>query len=57
MWTHAVKQVSSGNRELGDFDTPEARIGDFDTINTWESNMTLNDSWGWIPKRPQQIFQ
>lgn len=42
----------SGNREFGDFLTPECEIGEFNTKTPWESNMTFNGSWGWRPERP-----
>lgn len=39
-----------GDREFGDFLTPEETIGEFNTQEAWESNMTLNGSWGWVPR-------
>ena len=44
-----------GNREFGDFDTPESRAGEFNLREPWESNMTLNGSWGWIPIPPRSL--
>lgn len=41
-----------GMREFGDFLTPENEIGTFNTQTPWETNTTLNGSWGWIPGRP-----
>ena len=34
----------------GDFDTPEQRIGRFDTGRAWESCITLGTQWAWKPK-------
>lgn len=42
-----------GNRELGDYLTPEGYIGEYNTKQEWESNMTLNNSWGWTPSLPR----
>lgn len=42
----------SGSREFGDFLTPESEIGEYNTKTPWESNMTLNGSWGWVPNSP-----
>jgi len=41
-----------GMRRLGDYDTPECRVGDFDPIHPWETCDTLIDgSWGWVPNK------
>ena len=40
-----------GMREFGDFLTPENEIGSFNTETPWETNNTLNGSWGWVPGR------
>ena len=42
----------SGNREFGDFLTPEGEIGEFNLTTPWETNITLNGSWGWVPNKP-----
>ena len=42
----------TGNREFGDFLTPEGEIGEFNLTTPWETNITLNGSWGWVPNRP-----
>ncbi len=47
----------SGNREFGDFLTPENEIGAFNAQTAWETNMTLNGSWGWIPNRPPRSLR
>lgn len=44
-----------GNREFGDYDTPESRTGEFNIHEPWESNMTLNGSWGWVPTPPRSL--
>ena len=41
-----------GEIPSGDFITPEETIGNFDLSNPWESCLTINGSWGWIPDRP-----
>lgn len=33
----------------GDYDTPEQKIGRFQTNRPWESCMTLGDGWAWNP--------
>lgn len=33
----------------GDFDTPEQHIGDFQNKRTWESCITMTNSWAWKP--------
>ena len=46
-----------GNREFGDYLTPEGFVGEFNTRETWETNITLNGSWGWIPGRPPRSLR
>jgi len=36
-------------RLAGDFDTPEQRIGEFQTNRPWESCITIGDQWSWKP--------
>ena len=40
-----------GEPIYGDFKTPEQVIGAFDTKYPWESCMTINGIWGWVPDR------
>ncbi len=47
----------SGNREFGDFLTPEGKIGEFNLETPWETNITLNGSWGYIPRPPRSLRQ
>lgn len=44
-----------GDRTLGDYQTPEGHVGTFDTHTPWESCMTLNGSWGWMPYPPRSL--
>ncbi len=41
-----------GAREYGDFLTPEGYVGAFNTSEPWETNVTFNGSWGYIPDWP-----
>ncbi|MDB6036143.1 MAG: Alpha-L-fucosidase, partial [Verrucomicrobiales bacterium] len=36
---------------MGDYDTPEQRVGAFDTLHAWESCMTIDgtNQWAWNP--------
>ncbi len=52
--------INNRNRLAGDFSTPEQNTQA--TKGDWESCMTINDSWGYIPtdnnwKNPQRIAQ
>ena len=47
----------SGNREFGDFLTPEGYVGEFNAEEPWETNITLNGSWGWIPNLPPRSLR
>ena len=45
-----------GNPTYGDFKTPEETIGNFDRTYPWESCMTINGIWGWVPnKKPYSL--
>ncbi len=39
-----------GKRVLGDFATPEQRIGSFDRVHPWETCMTICRQWAWKPQ-------
>ena len=39
-----------GNREFGDFETPEKRIGEFNTMTPWETNTPINGTYGWVDR-------
>lgn len=41
----------TGLKDFGDFRTPEETIGNFDVEHPWESCMTINGIWGWVPDR------
>jgi alpha-L-fucosidase len=41
--------ASGTSRFLGDFDTPEQRIGDLDMNTPWETCMTICEQWAWKP--------
>ena len=42
----------SGSRQYGDFETPECRIGAFNTATPWETCEIISEgSWGWMPGR------
>jgi len=46
----------SGNREFGDFLTPEAEIGAYNIETPWESNIQISGTWGWVPgKQPASL--
>lgn len=55
-------RVGKGRRDMegttaagafaGDFDTPEQRVGNFETNRPWESCITLGRQWSWKPGEP-----
>jgi alpha-L-fucosidase len=45
---HAIVNNRAG--VPADFDTPEQRIGRFETERAWESCITIGDQWAWKPK-------
>ncbi|MEZ2444929.1 alpha-L-fucosidase [Chitinophaga sp. RCC_12] len=42
---------------LGDFDTPEQRIGDLDMNTPWETCMTICEQWAWKPDDKMKSLQ
>lgn len=44
-----------GVRQYGDFLTPEGEIGAYNTKDAWETNYTLNGSWGYVPNPPRSL--
>ena len=52
MIRHLQPQAIINNRSglLGDFDTPEQRIGAMQTHRPWESCITIGKQWSWKPK-------
>lgn len=44
-----------GLRQYGDHLTPECEIGEFNTQDPWETNHTLNGSWGYVPNPPRSL--
>ena len=42
-------QQAEGASLVGDFETPEQEIGDFNTSRPWESCITLGSQWAWKP--------
>ncbi len=44
-----------GLRQYGDHLTPECEIGEFNTRDAWETNHTLNGSWGYVPNPPRSL--
>ena len=44
-----------GVRQYGDFLTPEGEIGAYNTKDPWETNYTLNGSWGYVPNPPRSL--
>jgi alpha-L-fucosidase len=40
----------------GDFDTPEQRIGNYQTNRAWESCMTICEQWSWKPNDRLKSF-
>ena len=41
--------VNNRTGALGDFDTPEQRVGDFQNDRPWETCMTIANQWAWKP--------
>lgn len=41
--------VSKGSQFAGDFETPEQRVGTFNTKTPWESCITICQQWAWKP--------
>ena len=46
-----------GAREFGDYLTPEGYVGSFNVKEPWETNITFNGSWGYIPDWPPRSFR
>ena len=44
-----------GMRQYGDHLTPECEIGSFNTKEPWETNHTLNGSFGYVPNPPRSL--
>lgn len=44
-----------GMRQFGDYLTPEGHVGTYNTSEPWETNMTLNGSWGYVPRPPMSF--
>ena len=44
-----------GMRQYGDFLTPEGEIGPYNIKDAWETNYTLNGSWGYVPNPPRSL--
>ncbi|RPH90098.1 MAG: alpha-L-fucosidase, partial [Calditrichaeota bacterium] len=40
---------SRGAQYAGDFETPEQRVGEFNILTPWETNMTICQQWAWKP--------
>lgn len=41
--------VNNRTGDRGDFDTPEQRVGNFQTDRPWETCMTIGRQWAWKP--------
>jgi len=41
--------VNNRTGAKGDFDTPEQRVGNFQTTRAWETCMTIGRQWAWKP--------
>ena len=41
-----------GTRALGDYQTPEGRVGTYNPDVSWESCFALNNAWGYVPGEP-----
>ena len=48
MGTHGTK-VAGNQVDVGDYSTPEQRIGGFDRERPWETCMTICRQWAWKP--------
>ena len=46
-----------GARKCGDYDTPERKIGAFNTHRAWETCDALAESWGWMPDTQLRSLQ
>ena len=45
-----MKGTSKNNRQhIGDFETPEQRVGKFNADRPWESCITIGKQWAWKP--------
>lgn len=44
-----------GMRQFGDHATQESKIGGYNTKEPWETNHTLNGSWGYVPNPPRSL--
>lgn len=49
--------ASGTSRFLGDYDTPEQRIGDLDMNTPWETCMTICEQWAWKPGDKMKSLQ
>ncbi|HPD30187.1 MAG TPA: alpha-L-fucosidase [Phycisphaerae bacterium] len=49
--------ISNRCRLPGDFDTPEQKIGKFQTHRPWESCINLGMQWSWKPNNPIKSFK
>lgn len=49
--------ASGTARFLGDYDTPEQRIGDLDMNTPWETCMTICEQWAWKPNDKMKSLQ
>jgi alpha-L-fucosidase len=52
--------INNRTGAVGDFDTPEQRVGGFQNIRPWETCMTIARQWAWKPddevKSPEQCL-
>ena len=52
-----MEGCSEGGMFSGDFDTPEQRVGNFQTNRAWESCLTICQQWSWKPDDTLKSFE
>ena len=54
---HGMEGSSLPGEFPGDFDTPEQRIGNYQTNRPWESCITICEQWSWKPNDRLKSFE
>lgn len=54
---HGMEGTSDSQLFSGDFDTPEQRVGSFETNRLWESCITIAQQWSWKPNDNLKSFE
>jgi alpha-L-fucosidase len=50
------RAYADGKDPVGDYDTPEQRIGGFNNTRPWETCMTICEQWAWKPNDHMKSF-